>query len=345
MSRMQTTLSETLHLPHGGALDRVMAAFPQAPTPWVDLSTGINPWAYPVDPAWSQALPVLATLPTAAQDKACRTAMARAWGCSPDAILVTPGTELLIRLLPLIVGARRIALYEPTYADHRQIWDAQQAEILVSDDPLALSDQVEAVVVCQPNNPDGRLWDRASLRACQRHLAAKGGMLIVDEAFVDLVSEHSLASHGGEAGLLVLRSFGKFYGLAGLRLGAVLAPADLRQKLSQLLGCWPVSGVALELGAQAYGDPEWPKQMRQTLGVARRRLDRLLNRGPGEVIGGTDLFRLVNVSNAEKAWRQLAAKGVYVRSFAPSANQLRFGLPRDERAWDRLEAVWNRTGS
>ncbi|MEM1105552.1 MAG: threonine-phosphate decarboxylase CobD [Pseudomonadota bacterium] len=320
-------------LTHGGALDAMGAAYPQAPQPWIDLSTGINPWPYGDTAISGRAL---ANLPTAAGQAACRRAMAAAIGAPAEALVLTPGSELAIRLLPGVIAPRRVALLRPTYGDHGAAWRRAGAALIETEDPLALAGQVDAVVLAQPNNPDGRCFEPGALEAARRALASRGGFLILDEAFADLDPGASLAGRAGADGLIILRSFGKFYGLAGLRLGAVLAPAQVRRALAARLGAWPVSGAALEIGARAYGDAAWQAATRRRLGEAASRLDEVLEQAGLALAGGTSLFRYARVARAHDRFRRLAEAGIYVRRFAWSQHHLRIGLPASAEAEARL---------
>lgn len=312
------------------------SAYPNAPDPWIDLSTGINPWPYP-DQAISEA--ALAHLPTRSAYEGCRQAMATSIGAPPDSLLPAPGSELLIRLLPDVIRPSRVAILSLTYGDHAIAWARAGSDIIHSDDPLSLAEDVDAIVLTHPNNPDGRLFDLQALEEARLTLAAKGGWLILDEAYADLTPDCSFASKGGEAGLIVLRSFGKFFGLAGLRLGAVLAPERVRQPLSERLGVWPISGSALEIGARAYADHDWQIQTRQALSHAADRLDTILKEGGLTVVGGTSLFRFVDVDKAHDAFEHLAQSGIYVRRFEGSDRHLRIGLPATPEAEARLKAA------
>ncbi len=320
---------------HGGALDLMRAAFPSAPEPWIDLSTGINPWSYPFrdipDAAYRH-------LPVRDAYDSCRSAMAKALRAPAESLLLAPGSELLIRLLPKVINPRRAAILTPMYGDHVEAWRRARCDIIETEDPLGLADQVDAVVVCNPNNPDGRRFAPDSLLRTAERLARRGGWLIVDEAYADLDPSLSLAPHGGKDGLIVLRSFGKFYGLAGVRLGALLAPEALRSEMQHLLGVWPVSGPALHIGKQACRDEAWQREMRSRLADARVRLDRILHAAGLKVVGGTDLFRLVETENATRLWEHLAHHGIYVRRFDWSDRLVRIGLPETDAAETRLSA-------
>lgn len=318
---------------HGGAIDQMRTAFPNAPEPWIDLSTGINPWPYPhidLSPA------SLADLPTKAMYDACREAMGSALGAAPETLLLSPGSELLIRLLPDIIRPRRIAVLSPTYGDHVAAWKTAGAEVIQTQDPLSYSGRVDAIVLCHPNNPDGRLFDLGALETARQTLAARGGWLIIDEAYADLIPSLSFAPKGGADGLIILRSFGKFFGLAGVRLGAMLAPNTVRKAMAERLGIWPVSGAALEIGARGYADTDWQTQTRKRLSVTARELDVALKAAGLNLVGGTDLFRLVETNDAHAVFRYLANAGLYVRRFNWSETHLRIGLPATPAAPTRL---------
>ena len=319
---------------HGGALDRMRAAFPDAPEPWVDLSTGINPWPYPnVDVTPD----TLRRLPTRAAYEACREAMASAIGAPTQSLLLAPGSELLIRLMPDIIRPRTVATLTPSYGDHAAAWRVAGADVRLTNDPLALADRVDAVIVCNPNNPDGLAFAPDDLDRARQTLAARGGWLIVDEAYADLRPELSVVSQGGVHGLIVLRSFGKFYGLAGLRLGALVAPKHICAVMAERLGVWPVSGAALEIGARAYRDIAWREETKRALAVACSKFDTLLLRGGLRPIGGTNLYRYTEAVGAHAIWRRLAHQGIYARRFDWSDRHLRIGLPANAEIDSRLE--------
>ena len=320
-------------LQHGGALDAVARQFPDAPHPWVDLSTGINPWPWLVDrlePAAFYQLPSRSAL-----DR-CSEVMRRAISAPAGSLLLVPGTELAIRLLPQLIGARRVTVLAPSYGDHAASWRAAGAAVTESADPLADGDSADAVVLCNPNNPDGRQFSQTALLDLWQALEQRGGWLIVDEAFADLSPELSLAPHAGVPGLVVLRSSGKFYGVAGLRLGAVLGPPELTRALQEVLGVWRMSGPALDVGTQAYADRAWQNRTRERLCKAREALDQALMAQGVEIAGGTDLFRFLAFTDAYTTWTQLCASGVYTRRFPWTNRYLRIGLPGTAEAQQRL---------
>lgn len=318
---------------HGGALDRVRALFPSAPLPWIDLSTGINPWPYRNSDLDQQ---IHDHLPTRTAYLNCRTALSRTLRAPSENTILTPGSELAIRLLPLLLPAKRVAIFDPTYGDYSAAWASRESDVIKSDDPLSLADNVDAIIICNPNNPDGQIFEPEVLLQVRDKLAARGGWLIVDEAYCDLTPEKSLAPCGGADGLIVLRSFGKFYGLPGLRLGAAIAPTHLCERLSQILGAWPVSTAALDIGSQAFADLTWQNSTRRSLQAAREALDLVLDAHHVRVVGGTDLFRFIEVADAHSVWRHLAELGLYVRHFDTLPNHLRIGLPANDAQRSRL---------
>ena len=229
-----------------------------------------------------------------------------------------------------------MAVARPSFADHAEVWRASECRVAQTSDPLDALATADLVVLCNPNNPDGRVWKPDRLEAARAALAAKGGWLIVDEAYADVRPELSMAAGGGRPGLILLRSFGKFFGLPGLRLGALIAPPDTVETARACLGVWSVSGPALAAGARAYRDAGWQQATRQRLATARARLDTVLNAAGLRVAGGTDLFRFVEVDDAGRVWRRLAERGIFVRGFDWSRNRLRIGLPPDAAAEARL---------
>ena len=312
-------------LPHGGRLSQARTRYPGAPEPFLDLSTGINPDAYPFTPpppdAWRR-------LPEPEAIQALEAAAARAYGVpSPAMAVAGPGSQALIQLLPRLLPFPAIAIPAPTYAEHAAAWRAAGAE--VHDAP---PEACRAAVVCNPNNPTGRRHDPATLAG----LATRLETLVVDEAFADFEPGLSLAPRLPIPGLVLLRSFGKPYGLAGLRLGFALAEPRLAARIRQALGPWPVSGPAALIGAEALNDAAWRSRAAAQAQAAAARLDALLRSAGLMPLGGAALFRLAAVPDAAALARRLAKAGILVRAFEQQPAWLRFGLPPDEQAWTRL---------
>lgn len=326
----------TIDLKHGGALDLMRAAYPNAPEPWIDLSTGINPWAYE-DISVSET--ALSHLPNQTTYEACRNAMATALQAKPDALLLAPGSELLIRLLPDIIQPQRVAILDPTYGDHAAVWSRAGVEVIRAQEPLSCAASADIVVLTHPNNPDGRKFRADAIKQAYQTLSARGGWLIIDEAYADLTPSDSFARYGGDDGLIILRSFGKFFGLAGVRLGGLFAPEPVRNAMLGRLGVWPVSGIALEIGKRAYADRAWQAKTRAKLKTAAKQLDKLLLSEHLNIVGGTDLYRLIEAPDAHKLFDCLAKAGIYVRRFDWSEKHLRIGLPPDSAAEARLKSV------
>lgn len=322
---------------HGGNLVAARQRFPDAPTPWIDLSTGINPHAYPVGTvpgeAW-QRLPEPAVLAEV------EGLAARAYGAPASAhVVAAPGTQALIQLLSLVQPAGRVAVLGFGYQEHPAAWRAAGAAVLVSE-TMAELETADVAVVVNPNNPDGRLADPAVLARLAGRLAARGGLLVVDEAFMDVVDPAlSLVPRLPAEGAVVLRSFGKFFGLAGVRLGFAVTGEALARRLRATLGPWPVAGPALVVAGRALPDAAWQRAEVARLRAASARLDGLLSRAGLGLVGGTPLFRLAD-SPAAAAWfERLGRAGLLVRPFADRPGWLRFGLPGDEPAWERLAAA------
>jgi cobalamin biosynthesis protein CobC len=320
---------------HGGNLGEARRLFPQAAGPWIDLSTGINPWPYPIPPippeAWA-ALPA----PDAARE--LEAVAAQCYGVPFDACVVaTPGTQAAIQWLPRLFATGTVAVLSPTYTEHARAWSLAGHNVREAQGWEELASATIAVIV-NPNNPDGGYFGREELLALAAEKHAKGGALILDEAFADVVPQISLASMAGTQGLIMLRSFGKFFGLAGIRLGFVLAEPSITGRLRQAMGAWAVSGESIVIGRAALADILWQNGTRGSLRTARQELDTDLA-GAGTIIGGTDLYRLLQTPHAPALFRQLGQAGIWVRRFADHPRWLRFGLPPHAEAQARLRAV------
>jgi len=323
-------------IPHGGRLAEARRLFPDAPDPIIDLSTGINPNAYPV---FDLPAAVWARLPEIDDLMALEEVAAAAYGARPDQVVAAPGTQILISMLPHVFPLKTVAIVGPTYGEHAAAWAGAGTEVFEVEH-LDEAAGADGVVVCNPNNPDGLRTEPETLVSLAERLAARGGLLIVDEAFADLEEGAlSLVPVLPQSGALVLRSFGKTFGLGGLRLGFAVAGRAVSMRLRSALGPWAVSGPAIAIGRTALADRAWLEAAKVRLDEDCRRLDTLLTRDGLEVVGGTRLFRLAESNVAHVIFDRLGRDGIFVRRFDERPSLLRFGIPGDEADWARLTAA------
>jgi cobalamin biosynthesis protein CobC len=330
---IEWTADERAFTYHGGALEVARRFAPEAPEPWIDLSTGINPHAYPLpdleSAAWSR-------LPENGALAELEAAAARRYSAAAASVVAGPGSQALIQAVSHLLPHGAVGALGRTYSGFASAFAAAGARVIEVKRPQEL-DGFDVAIVVNPNNPDGRITPRDALLDLHERLVRRGGVLIVDEAFADFDAEsESLAPSLPSSGTVVLRSFGKTYGLAGLRLGFALASPDIVASLRAALGSWPVSGPAIAIGIRALADSDWLEAMRTRLGQEAARLDALLQGASWRIIGGTCLFRLTARADARAVFQRLLAAGILARPFANAPDRLRFGIPGDENAWKRL---------
>lgn len=301
---------------HGGGLDAAVATYGGTRADWLDLSTGINPQPYPVGDIGAD---IWTALPDqSAMDRLL--AAARAFWTMPDGahIVAAGGASALIAQMPQVWGGTRVTIPAPTYNEHAAAFQAQGWHVQADG-------QADVRVLVHPNNPDGRLWptDRPPCPT------------IIDESFCDVTPKASHVAQAANPDCVILKSFGKFWGLAGLRLGFAICPPVVARKLRDGLGPWAVSGPALEIGARALEDVAWADTTRARLVADAARLDKMVG---WPVVGGTDLFRLYEVDDAAAMQDKLARGHVWSRIFPYSKTWIRLGLPHPDR-WDHLKAA------
>lgn len=325
-------------LEHGGNLRAAMAHYGGSAGDWLDLSTGLNPRGYPAPALGAEAWHRLPE-----SDPALLLA-AQAYYRAPR-MLAVAGTQAAIQALPQMRPACRVAVAAPAYAEHAHQWSrhghaVSQVPWTALADALPLCD---VVVVCNPNNPTGATVPRDTLLEWADRLAARGGWLIVDEAFADITPELSVADASDRAGLIVLRSIGKFFGLAGIRVGFVGAQEQILTPLENALGPWTVSGPTQQIALAALRDTAWQDATHARLLTEGARLRRLLNRH--EIASdGCALFQWWPMDDPAAFHDHMAQRRIWVRLFANAARGIRLGLPPDEQAWQRLKTAlteWN----
>jgi cobalamin biosynthesis protein CobC len=321
-------------LEHGGELYRASEYYAIPLNEWLDLSTGINPNAWPVPnelPAtlWSQ-------LPQ--QDDGLITAAQTYYQC--ESLIAVAGSQAAIQTLPTLREPSRVGILSPAYAEHAYAWQQAGHEVIsISSETVAnLINQLDVLIIINPNNPTAENFSSEQLLAWHQQLAEKKGWLVIDEAFIDSKPKHSLANHCPIQGLIVLRSLGKFFGLAGLRIGFVLAEQALLNQLAEKLGPWPIAHASRYIAQQALQDTTWQQQCRIGLIKKGKRLKQLLSKFGLSPSGSCDLFQWSKTKRAPSYHQQLAQQGILTRVFDSPAS-LRFGLPKTEHDWQRLQSA------
>jgi len=320
-------------LEHGGKLRQAAARYGIPLSDWLDLSTGINPSGWPVpslpDAVWRR-------LPE--DDDGLERGAHHYY--KTDTLLPVAGSQAAIQSLPLLRSPGRVHVLWPAYAEHAYAWQqcGHQVELISAGD---IGDSVKTshvVVLVNPNNPTGERWPTRQLLEWHAELRARDGWLIVDEAFMDATPEDSLTPYCPVPGLIVLRSLGKFFGLAGARVGFVLATPDILEQLQHKLGPWTVAAPSRWLATHALTDDVWQRQARYDLAQAQSQLASMLHQCGLAPRGGTALFQWVTTPDARLIHEQLAQKGILTRLFEQPSS-LRFGLPATKQQWERLHTA------
>lgn len=322
-------------LEHGGRLRNAALQYAIAEADWLDLSSGLAPWSFDVPTIPQRAWARLPETDDGLEQAACDY-----YGASQ--VLPVAGSQMAIQLLPRLRRAGKVGVLSPCYAEHAEAWRRSGyivREVLEAEVDFFL-DNLDVLVVVNPNNPTGLSLDPERLLDWHARLAQRGGWLVVDEAFMDVTPHLSLAAQAHQVGLIVLRSFGKFFGLAGVRLGFVLAERHLLRLLAEQVGPWAVSGPTRVLGQACLLDTAAHARQRQRCEEASQRLSRLLERHGFEPHGGCALFQWLVTERAHELHEFMARRGILLRLFANNSS-LRFGLPADDAQFQRLDQAFD----
>ncbi len=317
-------------LEHGGRLRKAAREYGIAEADWLDLSSGLAPWPFPIPDIPARAWARLPESEDGLERAACDY-------YSAAQVLPVAGSQMAIQLLPRLRRAGKVGVLSPCYAEHAEAWRRCGyivREVLEQEVDFFL-DSLDVLVVVNPNNPTGLSLTPSRLLDWHTRLASRGGWLVVDEAFMDNTPQLSVAPFTHQVGLIVLRSFGKFFGLAGVRLGFVLAERKLLNLLAEQVGPWAVSGPTRVIGQACLLDTEGHARQRQRSEEASERLARLLEQFGFKPQGGCALFQWLITDQAEQLQVFMARRGILLRLF-PHNSSLRFGLPADEADWTRL---------
>ena len=321
-------------LEHGGRLRCAAEEYGTPLADWLDLSTGINPDCYPVPPLDAQCWNRLPE-----ENDGLEAAAAAYYG--NERLLVLPGSQAAIQGLPLLFRPLVMACVAPLYEEHPQAWERAGHKLRrLPSLQRALAAATPAVLLCNPNNPTAVGVPRQTLLEAADQLHQRGGWLIVDEAFADPEPDNTIVALAGSdeaPNLIVLRSLGKFFGLAGARVGGMFGAADKRERLREMLGPWPVSHPARVVARHALADRPWQAATRLRLQADSERLAAML--APLGTVRRTALFCTLSVSDDGLAlFEHFARRAILLRRFA-AHGLLRFGLPGSEAEWQRLGAA------
>ncbi|MCP6699456.1 threonine-phosphate decarboxylase CobD [Pseudomonas donghuensis] len=322
-------------LEHGGRLQRAVQQYGIAREDWLDLSSGIAPWPYPIPEIPLRAWARLPETDDGLERAACEYYQV-------EQLLPVAGSQAAIQALPRLRRPGTVGVLSPCYAEHAEGWRraGHRVRELPEDQVDYYLDSLDVLVVVNPNNPSARLISAEQLLEWHARLARRGGWLLVDEAFVDNTPQHSIAAHAERSGLIVLRSFGKFFGLAGVRLGFVLAERHLLQLLAEQLGPWTISGPTRVLGQACLLDSVAHQQQIVRCAAASQRLAGVLSAAGFAPHGSCDLFQYLVTDQAAQLHEFMARRGILLRLFTQPPS-LRFGLPASEQDFQRLALAFS----
>ena len=322
---------------HGGKRLQASLKYGIPEQQWLDLSAGINPNGWPVprlpDECW-QRLPE--------EEDGLIEVAARYYQVAPQQILPVAGSQAVIQHLPALRRPARVAIVEPAYNEHRHNWQRLGHKVrgIPVDKVESSLPDTDILVLVNPNNPTTTTIEPEQLLRWHRSLAQRGGWLIVDEAYVDSTPDYSLTPHAGAEGLILLRSLGKFFGLAGIRVGFMLAPSELLSAMAEALGPWQLTTPSRWIARRALADTQWQDKTRTELRRQQQLLEKLL-RETGFLCQSCALFSWFSHPRATMIAHQLAQQGILVRLF-PETESIRIGLPGNTQNLEQLAQALKR---
>ena len=323
--------NKDLNIQHGGDIDLAIKKYGGEREDWIDLSTGINGASYP----WQESINVeLRNLPSNKILMQLEKAAARAYKiaeCTETAAV--SGAQQIINLLPLCLkSCNSVAILGPTYNEYEKAFkrSGTKTKTVSETSELSLSD---IAIIVNPNNPTGKVIADETLAG----LSKKVRILIIDESFKMFSSRRTL----NFSNIIQINSLGKFFGLAGVRLGFVSGPSDFIKEVKEMLGPWPVSSLAAEIGIVALNDKVWISEMEKILVTESNALHEACNSRNWELVGRTFLFHTYATSSCLEVEKQFAAHGIWVRTFDYSETWVRLGIPTSENAWTRVKQALN----
>ncbi len=323
--------NKDLNIQHGGDIDLAIKKYGGQRADWIDLSTGINRTSYP----WQENVKVeLRDLPSNKLLRSLEKAASRAYKVAEDKdTAAVQGAQQIISLLPICLkNYNSVAILGPTYNEYEKAFKSSEIKAETVSEVSKLSSSDIAIVV-NPNNPTGKVIAEEILN----DLSKKVRILIIDESF-KMFSSRRIQKFDN---VIQINSLGKFFGLAGVRLGFVSGPSNFIKSVRGMLGPWPVSSIAAEIGKIALNDQAWISQMEKILLEGSDVLHRACNRKNWKLIGKTNLFHTYATSSSLKVEKQFAAHYIWIRTFDYSETWVRLGIPTSKYEWTRVRQALN----
>jgi threonine-phosphate decarboxylase len=272
---------------HGGNIYAASRDLRCQPASMLDFSASINPLG--MAPGAVQVVQASLELATHYPDPDCyelKQALGRFHGIDPECVCIGNGSTELIFLLPKTLALRRALIPGPTFSEYAAAMRAvggevsmllappeEEFRIRLSQVAAALQRSLDCVWLCNPNNPTGQLWTKAQVLELWKKARRVGASLIVDEAFIDYCEADSVVSEAtSRAGLLVLRSFTKFYGMPGLRVGYLVAEPTVIRRIEAMRLPWSVNNLAQVAAIASLNETSYAVRSRQLIIEERPRL-------------------------------------------------------------------------
>lgn len=319
------------NIQHGGNLLQAIEEFGGNQEDWLDLSTGISP--YTIDlPEFHQD--VWRRLPDPKYVKLLE-GKAKEFYQTKSNCLAVPGSQFAIQHLSKVVDGE-IGILEPTYGEYAASF-VRNGKSYTSLENISDIGNASSVILANPNNPDGRIYTSQELLKLAVQLSERNGYLVVDEAFMAIDDPNSLLNEvDATTNVVILRSIGKFFGLAGIRLGFVFSSEKFRAKLAAYLGPWAVTGPALAIADHIFANRFIANELKQKISVRHQQMGEILEQSGLQIVGKNDLFFLIRHPKANALHISLKQQKVLTRIFDYNSDWIRIGLTANSNEDERL---------
>ena len=323
--------NKDLNIHHGGDIDLAIKKYGGEREDWIDLSTGINGTSYP----WQQSIKFeLRNLPSNKLLVNLERAASAAYKVAENTeTAAVSGAQQIISLLPICLKSyNSVAILGPTYNEYEKAFKSSGIKAQTVSEVSKLSSSDIAIIV-NPNNPTGKVIAEEILD----DLSKKVRILIIDESFKTFSSRRIQKFEN----VIQINSLGKFFGLAGVRLGFVSGPSDFIKSVRRMLGPWPISSIAAEIGTIALNDNTWISEMEKILLEGSNVLHKACSTKNWKLVGKTNLFHTYATSSSLEVEKQFAAHYIWIRTFDYSETWVRLGIPTSKYEWTRVRQALN----
>jgi histidinol-phosphate aminotransferase len=321
-------------------------------TELIDFSVNLNPYGPPnfVFDAIQDAIEAIGVYPDT-ECSALRAQIAHKFGCDENEVLVGAGVSELIQLVALTYVKNQVLIPQHTYGEYKTAAQMMGAHInriampALRIDPESIVDELntdDVVFLCNPNNPTGQYLGETEIKQVLEAAERVDALVVLDEAYVDFVTNAFPAHNFSFQNLIILRSLTKSFAIPGVRIGYALASEAVVKEMEKVKVPWSVSACAQQVGAAVLGTAgdAFLEETRERIERSKEKIEQVMD------VQTAANYYVLDVGNAREMKKELITQGIQVRDCTSFGlpSHIRFSVRTDEENEVLIRALLRKNG-